>query len=91
MAVPRSAPVMPDFCRNAGRSSSTGFAACATALTLTFAGTVSNAARGLCHAKLSRRRATVPASGFGGGGAAGVSSASGSGTKRMRSGTCVGL
>ena len=47
MAVPRSAPVMPVFCKNAGRSSATGRAAWATALTLTLAGTFSSAARGL--------------------------------------------
>ena len=66
MAVPRSAPVRPDFCINAGRSSATGLAAWVTALTLTLAGIVSSAARGLRHAKLCRSTRANSASGAAG-------------------------
>ena len=65
MAVPRSAPVMPVFCKNAGRSSATGRAAWATALTLTLAGTFSSASRGLRQAKLAFSISTTAGSAAG--------------------------
>ena len=86
MAVPRSAPVMPVFCKNAGRSSATGRAAWATALTLTLAGTFSSAARGLRQAKLAFSISTTAGFAAGAGGAGGCSVSSGRGSTRMASG-----
>ena len=86
MAVPRSAPVMLVFCKNAGRSSATGRAAWATALTLTLAGTFSSASRGLRQAKLAFSISTTAGSAAGAGGAGGCSVSSGRGSTRMASG-----
>ena len=89
MAVPRSAPVMPLFCRKAGRSSAVWRAAWVTSLTLTLTGTSCKASSGLCQAKFSSRAACSAASGAGGGGASGPGSASGASSTRMASGAAL--